>query len=89
VLVRVIASLHIILSLPWGEQKRQNPPHEALANNLGDLRSNVSVSIAIVRNQNFTTLNGKQNKNTTVIREYEPPPYLLPHLAGRVGFRMG
>jgi hypothetical protein len=35
---RVIAMVHITLSLPCGEQKRQNPPHEARANNLGDLR---------------------------------------------------
>jgi hypothetical protein len=38
-IVRVIRYVRITLSLRCGEQKRQNPAREALANNLGDLRT--------------------------------------------------
>jgi hypothetical protein len=34
---RFITIVHIILRLPRGEQKRQNPSREALARSVGDL----------------------------------------------------
>ena len=60
------------------EQKRQNPPREALANHIGDFR----VALRITRTgDDFKTVSGKEYKNATVSR-IEPDGIVLKSKSG-------
>ena len=68
------------------EAKRQNRgPREVLETALSIFALSASLALA----EDFKTITGKEYKNATVMREYEPPPHFPPHLAGRLGFRIG
>ena len=71
-------SVHIILSLPCGEQKRQNPPREVLETTIGDFSGAFRV-IALA--EDFKTINGKEYKNVTVSR-VEPDGIVLKSKSG-------
>jgi hypothetical protein len=55
----------IILSLPCGAQKRQNPPRDVTESRTGDLGGAFRLNLLA---DDFKTTNGKEYKNATVSR---------------------